>query len=103
MAADRTVGLLEVVAGDPEIVESLFLASATAPLTTGLVAVEERRLEVADALAGPVALVVVLEVTGLAVGFGLEVLADVASFRTLVVDGTALVRFSATVVAFVGE
>jgi hypothetical protein len=83
--ADGRVGVLVAAPGDPEIVESLFFASATVPPLDGFETGAAERLVVV-----PVALVVL--VTGLIAGLGLDELIDVAGFLAVVV-----------VAAFVGD
>lgn len=98
--AGRTAGLEAL--GDPDIVESRFFASATAPEVAGLDTGVGRLAVVLVIVLTP--LETTLEVEGLTAGFGLDVLADVAGFRAAVVDvDAAPARFSARVSGFAGE
>lgn len=90
---------VRLVPGDPEIVESLFFASATAPVAAGL-EIGVVRLAVVPVV--PAALVVDDVVAGLTVDFGLDELTVVAGFRTADVDAV-VPRFSANVSVFAGE
>lgn len=66
--------------------------------TTGV-----ERLVVAEVLALPVALELVLDEVGFIAGFGLDALAEAAAFRTVVAGAVALPRFSASVSVLTGE
>ena len=64
--------MVRVADGDPLTVDSLFLASATAPAADGLETGTVREVAEVVELVAPVVLEVELETAGLTVGFGLD-------------------------------